>query len=129
MTKPILTVSEAAQMMGVTRQSIHLSLRKKSLLGSKVDNKWTIKLVDLQNYVKNRYNRSLTMNEDGSLVYNPELGLYSPVNLAQIFGVTVQRIYYLLSVNKLKFYRRKSAYVIQVDDLVKTMKLVRSEDI
>ncbi len=125
MLKTIVTTREAAQMMGITTQAVYVALRNKSLKSEKLNNRIVINVEDVKKYRSQRYDRAKSKNEDGSLVYNPDLGLFSVQNLAQIFGVTQQRIYYLISRKKLDFYRRGSAYVIPVIDLTSTMKLVR----
>ncbi len=134
MIKKTVSVREAAQMMGVTTQAVYVALRKKMLKKNKIAERVYIDVEDVQYYIDHKYDRSRTKNSDGQKRFNSELGLYSVRNLAQIFGVLPTRIYYLLAAGKIKHYRIGSVYVLQVDDLVATMKLVRetidgSEDV
>lgn len=123
-----VTLTIAANILGITRQALALALAHKRIVGTKVKGRWFFERDEVDRYKKDKYNRRLTRNIDGTLRFRPEEGIYSPALLAEACGVQPQKIYYLLYSKKLGFTRKGSVYIISVKDLETVIRMLNPED-
>ncbi len=112
-----ITLNQAADKMGVTRQAVALAIQNDRIRGVKIAGRWWFDVSEVDRYVSERYNRKKTRNEDGSLRYCIEEGRYSPNLLAEACGVETSRIYYLIYSKKIEFTKIGSAYILKIKDL------------
>lgn len=115
-TKKVLSITEAARLNKVTRQAIYVAIKQKKLRATKEDTRWTIRLEDLEEYRKNKYNRAKS-RFDGALLFDNEKGYYSVNQTAKILDVPAQKIYYATRVGQLKAHRKGAAWVIHKEDI------------
>lgn len=110
-----LTISDAAEILGKTRQGIYAAIKIHRLKAKKVGRIWKISYSELVEYQKTRYCRSRSIKSDGTLKYSKEDDRYSPVQLAKMCGCHVQRIYYLLIRGEIKYQVEGSNYIISIE--------------
>jgi excisionase family DNA binding protein len=112
----ILSITEAADRNGVTRQAIYVAIKLKKLRATKTANRWQIKTSDLEEYRQNKYSRTKSLF-DGQLLFDPNKGYHSVNQVARILNVPAQKIYYATRVGQLKAHRKGAAWVIQMKDV------------
>lgn len=119
----ILSLREAGLHAHVQRQSIYLAIKKGRLKATKVNNRWRIKLLDLDDYRCSKYNRDYrTIN--GELVFDMEKGEFSVQQVCKVMCATLnrqfsmQRLYYLLRIGQVKAFKKGSTWVILKEDAV-----------
>lgn len=115
-TQKVLSISEAAELSGVTRQAVYVAIKLKKLNAQKEAGRWTISLENLQEYRRNRYSRSKSMFGD-DLLFNHKEGYYSVNQIANLLRVPTQKIYYATRTGQLKAHRKGAAWVIHIDDV------------
>ncbi len=113
-----VTVSEAARIKKVTRQAIYLAIREGKLKAYQDGNVLKIFLVDLMEYDRHRYSREKVVHE-GEPLFNSDKGEVSIEKAAQMLGVPRQKLYYAARTGMLKTIRKKSTWVVKVQDLLK----------
>ena len=107
-TKTRLSLPQAANLAGVTRQAIYVAGRKNRLKMSKgEDGKWYVNRGDLLEYQATKYS-----SIDGKLLYDNKKGFYSVRQAADLLEVPIQRIYYLIREGRMKAFQKKSHWVI-----------------
>lgn len=116
-----LGIGQAAIISGVSRQAVYVAITKGCLKASKDEKtrRWLIKYCDLIQYRKERYSRKYSRDAQGDLFYNPSEGIFSPVQVARMFAIPVQRVYYLLRSGNLGVVRKEGRQVIlqkHIDD-------------
>jgi Helix-turn-helix domain len=116
--KKVVSITEAANIHGVTRQAIYVAIKLKKLKASKSPNskRWVISLDDLEEYRKQRYSRSKS-TYNGELLFDNEKGFYSIGQTAKILGVPAQKIYYATRIGLLQASRRGAAWIIHINDI------------
>jgi len=128
-TDTLMTITQVAKFMGVTRQAIYVSIHNKRLPAQKLGEQWFVSPEQIEEYKKTRYSRSCSRGENGQLIFDNSKGKYSIHQLAKLFDVSPQRVYYLVRNKRLKTERVRTAYVIEVEDMEATKKIVLGETI
>ncbi|MCI5052502.1 MAG: helix-turn-helix domain-containing protein [Simkaniaceae bacterium] len=111
-----VSITEAAQINGVTRQAIYVAIKQNKLKAVKETTRWKIHLKDLEEYRANKYSRAKS-TFDGELLFDNQQGYYSVNQTAKMLGVPAQKIYYATRIGALKAVRKGSAWVIHLDDI------------
>lgn len=117
------SLPEAAAYAHVTRQAIYLAMKNRGLSGCKIGRQWYIKKEDLDEYRGNKYNRDLR-KKDGEYIFDMEKGHFSVQQVCRVISATLgrpyslQHIYYLLRIGRLKAFRAGNAWVISKEDAV-----------
>ena len=114
-----VSVSQAAKIKNVTRQAVYLAIKLKRLKAYKIDEKWLIYKKDLQEYDERRYSREFHSSFYGKPIFDDEKGYVSVDKASLIIGVPKQKIYYAIRRRILPAKRKKAAYVLYVEDLMK----------
>lgn len=127
-TEPLLTVSQAAKINGVTRQAIHFAIKMKRLNARKENDTWLITNIDLQEYLGTKYSRCKSRN-DGELIFDKSKGFYSITEAAKFLNKNTNHIYYLVRMGKLKTHRQGCAIVIQDTELHKYWRYINQENL
>jgi hypothetical protein len=123
MTNEVLTLQEIARMAQVSVQAVRMGIINKRFPAHKVARRWWVYKQDYIDYVKSKYSREFSKDENGSLIYNPDEGRYSPNQLAKLLGEPVQHIYFLINSNRLRSTRKgKCSHVVSMEDLQSYMK-------
>ena len=122
-----LTITEAAELGRVTRQAVYQQITSKKIHATKWAGIWLIELKDFHAYQKSKYCRDKSKRTDGSLKFDHQKGQYSVSQLSKMFSQDLNRIYYLLRTNHLKYERVGSSYVVLIEDLEKTKQIVKGE--
>lgn len=115
--KTYVSVSEAARIRNVTRQSVYLAIKMKRLRAYRHGDRWRIFLMDLQAYQDVRWSRVLS-TIDGELIFDESKGCISIEKASQMTGIPKQKLYYAARVGKLKSKRKGKFWVVRVEDLV-----------
>jgi excisionase family DNA binding protein len=116
--KKFVTLSEAAKINNVTRQAIYVAIKQKKLRAYKNPTRWIIDIDDLDHYRKLKYSRTKSMH-NGELIFDNRKGFYSIQQAAKMLNVPYQKIYYATRIGLLKASRKRSAWVVHIDDLKK----------
>lgn len=114
--KKVLTITEAAEINGVTRQAIYVAIKLKKLKATKEQSRWTISLNDLEDYRASKYSRTKSMY-DGKLLFDNKAGYYSVNQVAKMLEVPAQKIYYATRIGLMKAHRKGAAWVIHKNDV------------
>ncbi len=104
----LLSVSEAAEKLDVTRNAIYQAIKKNHLFANPYHKKWVIDSQDLEKYYQQRYKRKSFDKSKGEL---------SVIDCAKVLGKSIDCVYYALRKKHLKHFRRGCAYVIKLNDL------------
>lgn len=113
-----VSVSEAAKIKKVTRQAIYLAIRLKKLRAYKHGETFRVFRVDLDDYDNQRYSR-ITSTYKGELIFDDNKGLISIDKAAKMLSIPKQKLYYAARTGKLKAERKRSSWVVAVEDLFK----------
>ena len=89
--KRVVSITEAAKINNVTRQAIYVAIKQKKLKASKDSTRWTIDLIDLENYRKAKYSRTKSMFA-GELLFDNQKGYFSINQAAAMLRVPPQKI-------------------------------------
>lgn len=114
---------QAANQLNITKQAVYLALRKHAIPTHKIHGRWKITQEQLEHYKKNKYNRALS-KFNGELIFDKEKGYLSVQEAAKLLNCSIQHIYYVCRINKLKNHRVRRAWVIHQDDLENYRKLM-----
>ncbi len=109
-------ISQAAEISNVTRQAVYVAIRQGRLEAAK-EGRWQITAKALDEYKKNRWNR---MNSivDGKPLVSKEKGEYLARQIAENLNIPVQKLYYDIRCNKIKYSRRGNSYIITLEDAI-----------
>ena len=110
-------ITEAAKILGVTRQAVYVAVMKKRISAKKSNAKnWVTTLEELENYKKNKYSRAKS-KYNGELIFDKEKGFYSIQETAKLLRLPAQKLYYATRSGALKSHRKGSAWVVHIDDI------------
>lgn len=114
----ILSITKAAQVLGVTRQAAYIAMKNGRIPATKCPNtkKWLVTVEDVLSYKQNKYSRDLSKH-NGELIFDKSKGFHSVGEAAKVLGVPAQKIYYAVRLGLLKSHRRGAAWVIHIDDV------------
>lgn len=112
----VVSISEAAEINGVTRQAIYVAIKLNKLKAQKETTRWTINRDDLEAYSRDKYSRTKSQH-NGELIFDPRKGYYSVNQVSKILGVPAQHIYYATRSGYLKAHRKGAAWVMHMDDI------------
>jgi excisionase family DNA binding protein len=112
----IISIAEAADINGVTRQAIYVAIKLNKLKACKETSRWTINRDDLEEYRQSKYCRTKS-RFDGELIFDQDKGYYSVNQIAKMLGVPAQHIYYATRSGYLKATRKGAAWVVHMDDV------------
>lgn len=108
----MLTISQVAFKLDVTRQAIYVALKNGKIKAEKGDyNIWYIDEEDMREYVKNKYSRKKSMY-NGALLYDPKKGEISLKEAAKMLGLTYDITYYYIRTERIKAIRKGAAWVV-----------------
>lgn len=111
----LVSITEAAEINGVSRQAIYVAIKLNKLKASKDATRWTIHLNDLEAYRKQKYSRAKS-TYNGELLFDNARGYYSVNQIAKMLSVPAQKIYYATRIGLLQAHRKGAAWVIHQDD-------------
>ena len=114
--KKFVTLSEAAKINNVTRQAIYVAIKQKKLKAYKNPTRWIIDLDDLEDYKKLKYSRTKSIH-DGELLFDNKKGFYSIQQTSKMLNIPYQKVYYATRIGLMKAMRKRSAWVVHIDDI------------
>jgi hypothetical protein len=85
----------------------------------RIDDQWRIFRADLEAYDANRYSRLLHSDFKDGPIFDESKGIISVEKAAQMVNVPIQKIYYACRTGLLKATRKRSSWVINVEDLLR----------
>lgn len=106
-----ITISEGADLYNLSRQAIFIAITKGKLKAQKIRGKWRFYQKDWLEYRRQRYDRRF-LYRNGRKVYDPENGIISPSMASKIFGVPIQRLYYLIRNHEIPCARSGPSYIL-----------------
>ena len=113
----VLTISEAAKHMGISRQGIYVAIKSDRLKAFKHFGRWMIRFMDLMDYKKNKYSRDNSKDLDGNLLYDHSKNEYSVTQVSAMLGIPIQRLYYWIREKRLPVKRYRSTYIINIPNM------------
>ena len=112
-----LSCTGAANLLRITRQAIHIAIMVEKLKASYVDGHWEIKKSDLEQYVRDKYDRKKTLYK-GQKQFDVEKGTISLPKAAQNLKMSYSMFYYLVvKLKKIPYKRKGAAYVLKIADI------------
>ena len=105
----MLTIQQAANHLGISRQAVYIAIAKDKIRAQKHGHKYLVSIRMLDDYVKDKYNRRLTLN----LKYNE----FTPQDVARKLGIGKSAIYYMIRSGMINSRRIRSAYIISQQDI------------
>jgi len=114
-------LSQCARYGKVSRNSIYLAIKRKTLKATKKGRNWIILKSDYDEYRTYKYNYQ-TKKVQGEMVFDHSQGHFSIQQVSQVIShclkkhYPVQRIYYLLRKGTLKGIRKGNCWVIKKED-------------
>lgn len=112
----VISIAEAADINGVTRQAIYVAIKLNKLKACKETSRWTIHRDDLEEYRQGKYCRTKS-RFNGELVFDQNKGFFSVNQIAKMLGVPAQHIYYATRSGYLKATRKGAAWVVHMEDV------------
>lgn len=119
----MMTVLEAAKILKVTPQTIHIAIRKGKILAKPRKHrreKYEIDPESLHSYPEKKYNLMWREDENGVKLYGEDK--INPPKLAKLCSVPVQMVYYLLRKGTISYIRKGASYVISLKEGEKAVK-------
>lgn len=113
-----VSVVEAARILKVTRQAIYFAIRCNKIKVYKLNDKYRIFKKDLNDYFSHKYSRDRIVI-DGKPLFDEKNGIVSAQRAADILGVPLQKIYHAARTGKIRAERRRSSWIIYVEDLLR----------
>lgn len=114
--KEFISITEAAERSGVSRQAVYVAIQNDKLPAIKQTTRWVIALKDLEEYRKNKYSRKKS-TYNGELLFDNDKGYYSINQVAEMLDVKPQKIYYATRAGLIKGSRKGAAWVIHIDEV------------
>lgn len=111
-----LTITEAAKALSITRQAIHIAIMLERLKAMYEDGHWNIKREDLQEYIKEKYDRKHS-KYNGEKLFDMNRGTISLARASELLKEDYNHMYYLVRSGKLRAKRKGKAYVLKIADL------------
>jgi excisionase family DNA binding protein len=99
--KDMLTITQAANKIHITRMGIFLAIHKRGLKATRCGQKWYIHVNDF----------------NGEPLFDIEKGYYSVNHLSKLLGKDVQTIYYLIRMGKIDAMKKGGAIVIKREEV------------
>lgn len=120
----MMTLIEAAQKHGVSRQGIYVAVKKKRLKAEMKSYRWMVNQADIDEYNRTKHKREFSL-DNGKLLFDKKKGLYSVKEAAQYLGKTSQYLYAQLRHRKLFGSRRGFTWIIHIDEIERFKKTMR----
>ncbi len=115
LTQEFYSIKELSEFLGVSRQAIHVAIRKKKLYATKKGKAWTISCVDADFYRHNRFNHELRRMKNGHMLFDQSKNFYSIRQAAKFTGIPIGAIYYGLSKELYPYRRYGSTYILHIE--------------
>jgi excisionase family DNA binding protein len=113
-----LSMTQIAEKYNVTRQSVYLAIAKGKLKACQIGNVWRIMDRDYQEYRMQKYNR-MRSKFNGLPLFQADKQELSCHQVAKLFGVLPQHVYYLIRSNQIPFEKRGTAIILKYEDCMK----------
>lgn len=116
------STKDLSKILGLSQGAIYMARLSRRLKSEKINKKWQYSGKDVKEYLKNKYNRLLSIHK-GRPVFSQ--GEYSIKQIAEMFEVTKEKIYYIVREFHAPCIRKGSAYVLN-DSTIKFIENNRS---
>jgi len=110
-------MTEAALFLNVTRQAICVAMKKGRIKGKMKNYRWSFHIDELKDYRKSKYDRTLSKDKEGNLILDPSKGIYSPHQIAKMYNLPANKVYYWIYSGKLKNKKVGCSYQINIKDI------------
>lgn len=114
----LITVAEAAEIIDLQQPSIRAAIKCKRIPVTRMHGRVFIKMKDLENYKKKKYDRFYSLDDKGHRIYDRKSGIYSPRMISKIFNIPVHHIYHAIYTDKIKYEKYRSSYIIKNEDVL-----------
>lgn len=109
--KEMLTITQASQMLHITRQGVFVAIKKRGLKATRSGQKWYIHKKDLRDYLKLKYSREKS-EFNGEPLFDVEKGYYSVNHLCKLLACDPQAIYYRIRIGRIQAIKKGGAIVV-----------------
>ena len=106
----------AASELGVVNNTITKAIADGKLKAKKIGMIWVIDEDDLRAYEAVQFQRFKTKKDGGGPVWDRNKGKYSPLDISELCGISVQTVYYWLRTGKIPSTRYRSSWIIHQKD-------------
>ena|SRR3974390_1024963 len=107
-----LSVSDASEIIRITKQAVRFAIKAKRLKANICNNQWKIKQDDMLDYLQNRWK---IRRNNGIPIFGENE--FSINEVAKRSSVPIQRIYYLIRKKFISPKRIKSAYIFDTNEM------------
>ena len=111
------SLSQTAEVEGLTRQGVYKAIKDGRLKACKINNKWFIDESDLIQYRKERYTK-VHSKFNGEPLYQPEIGLIGVHHVCEMLGLKRQQVYYLVRCHRLSTIQRGKTLIFFKDNVM-----------
>jgi excisionase family DNA binding protein len=111
------TPIQAANLLGMTREGLLTAIKEKRLSASKVEKRWKITQLELDEFLKRKHDHALTPR--GKILFDKEKCYYSALQASKLIQCDRQYVYYALRKNKVPSHKKGGTWVVHIDDLEK----------
>ncbi len=116
--KDYITLSEAAELLNITRQSVHWAIKKGRILSKRDEyGRIFVNLDSLDYFEKTKFSRMETIKMNGEPLIKNEHGLITVNEAIKISGINAGHIYYALRHGYLKHTVIDRHIILKIDDV------------
>ena len=115
-SQDLLTITQAADESGVSRQAVYLAIKKGRLKCDDMKRPLRISRKNVDAYNATLYSREYSKHK-GELRFDNSKGEYSVPQLANMLCLSSQSIYYWIRSGKLKCIKKGKSWVIHENDM------------
>lgn len=121
-------LKDAAEYSHVTKQAVYLAINLGKLKARKENNRWVVNVADLEEYRLNKYSRD-KRKLDGQLIFDVDKGHFSVLHVSKMLSYelkrtySMQKIYYLMRMGRLKAFKKGAAWVILKEDVASLLQI------
>lgn len=122
-----IKVKEAAQIMGITIQSVYQAIRYTTLKAKKINdvlyttNEW------IEEYRKHLCSKQEHSRYNGRNVFDKEKGEYSLQMASEMTSIPVHTLYYMIDTGKIKAFRRGVYWVITDQEIQRACNILEEK--
>jgi hypothetical protein len=121
-----MTLTQAAEYMGLTRQAVYIAIKTKKMTGYKKDGMWFVSQKEINGYMGRRYNRTYSTWKNGKPKFDKDKGELCTREVSERLKIPMQKAYYMIRTGRLRSLRKGASYVVLIKDLEEAKKILNN---
>jgi len=109
------TSTQAANLLGMTRQGLLIAIKEKRLKASKVEKRWKITQRQLNEFLNRKCDHTSTPR--GRILFDKKKFHYSVSQAAELISLEKQYVYYALKKKKVPSHKNGVTWIVHIDDV------------